>query len=139
MSTDYDRQRGLYPLITDADFNVINQLDVGSEMSQSCGGGLALGELVHVSRPQVDISICDPIGIHVPQSICEKMWAGCYIDLALLLKQTGDLRTDAHTTREIVIKNKSTGDVGSYLFTLGASLTGTLVIPRASFVDYSCV
>lgn len=51
------------------------------------------------------MSIGDPIGSHVPVAIREKIWAGAYIDLPLLLKQARDLRTDPHITGELVIKN----------------------------------
>ena len=62
-------------------------------------------QATQVSRPPVNTSIFDPIGAHVPQLMREKIWAGSYIDLALLLKQSRDLRTEAHTPGEIILKN----------------------------------
>ena len=41
----------------------------------------------------------------MPQLIREKIWDGLYIDLALLLKQARALRTEAHTSGEIILKN----------------------------------
>ena len=41
----------------------------------------------------------------MPQLMREKIWEGSYIDLALLLKQSRDLRTEVHTTGEIILKN----------------------------------
>ena len=66
-----------------------------------------MGEGVHVqiSRPFVETSISDSIGILIPGTIREKIRAGSYIELPLLLKQARDLHTDAHNTGELVIKN----------------------------------
>lgn len=57
------------------------------------------------SWPAAESSICDPIGSHVPLAIGQKIWAGSYVDFALVLKQTRYLRTDLHVTGELVIKN----------------------------------
>ena len=103
------------------DFNTVNKAPGGLDVSglghprplQHLGisdlpmGGLQRGEGLHVqtSRPLVESSISDPIGIHIPGIIREKIWAGSYIELPLLLKQARDLHTDAHNTGELVIKN----------------------------------
>lgn len=81
----------------DTSFNARNPRGVSFEMSQSCVGGFAPGEHVQVSRPPVDTAF-------LPQSIRKKIQAGCYIDLTLVSKLARGLRTDAHTTEEIVIK-----------------------------------
>lgn len=85
--------------------SAFNQSSVGSVVENQCIGGLITGEQVQVSRPAAEMSIGDPIGSHVPVAIREKIWAGAYIDLPLLLKQARDLRTDPHITGELVIKN----------------------------------
>ncbi len=85
--------------------SAFNQSSAGSFVKNQCIGGLITGEQVQVSRPAVKMSIGDPIESHVPIAIREKIWAGAYIDLPLLLKQVRDLRTDPHNTGELVIKN----------------------------------
>ena len=48
--------------------NDIDQWGVGIEGTSQCVGGLGIGEqATQVSRPQVNTSIFDPIGAHVPQ------------------------------------------------------------------------
>ena len=103
------------------DFDTVNKAPRGLDVSglghprplQQLGisdlpiGGLQRGEGLHVqtSRPLVESSISDPIGIHIPGIIREKIWAGSFIELPLLFKQARDLYTDAHKTGELVIKN----------------------------------
>lgn len=70
-----------------------------------CVGGLITGEQVQVSRPAAETSMRDPIGSHVPVAIREKIWAGAFNDLPLLVKQARDLQTDPCITGELVIKN----------------------------------
>jgi hypothetical protein len=101
---DFDTHKSSNQQVTGSDY-VSNQGGLGSEQTFQCVGGLSLGNEVQVSRPATDASMCDPVGIHVPQAIREKNWAGSYIDLALLLKQARDLRTDPHTTGDIAVKN----------------------------------
>uniref|UniRef100_A0A8W8L943 Uncharacterized protein n=1 Tax=Magallana gigas TaxID=29159 RepID=A0A8W8L943_MAGGI len=84
--------------------SAFNQASVGSVVENQCIGGLITGEQVQVSRPAAEMSIGDPIGSQVPIAIGLKIWAGAYVDLALLLKQARDLRTDPHITGELVIK-----------------------------------
>ncbi|XP_048757723.2 uncharacterized protein LOC125668030 [Ostrea edulis] len=91
---------------TDSLYHSDNNFAVSGQ-SRSCefSTGLSFGEQVQVSRPVSDASIFDPIGMHVPQAIKSKIWAGQYIDLPLLLKQARDLRTEPHVTGELVIRN----------------------------------
>ena len=102
---DFEQHRGnnspLGNFVNDRD-----QWGVGFEGTGQCVEGLGIGEqATQVSRPPVNTSIFDPIGAHVPQLMREKIWESSYIDLALLLKQSRDLRTEAHTTGEIILKN----------------------------------
>ena len=102
---DFEQHRGnnspLGNFVNDRD-----QWGVGFEGTGQCVEGLGIGEqATQVSRPPVNTSIFDPIGAHVPQLMREKIWEGSYIDLALLLKQARDLRTEVHTTGEIILKN----------------------------------
>ena len=50
-------------------------------------------------------SIFDNVGSHVPTAIREKIWAGGYVDLEILLKKSRDLRSDPNSSGELVIKN----------------------------------
>uniref|UniRef100_A0A8W8JCL5 Uncharacterized protein n=1 Tax=Magallana gigas TaxID=29159 RepID=A0A8W8JCL5_MAGGI len=76
---------------------------VGSVVENQCIWGLITGEQIQVSLPAAEMSIGNPKGSHVPVAIREKIWAGAYIDLPLLLKQGRDLRTDPHITGKLVI------------------------------------
>lgn len=57
-----------------------------------------------MSRPAAESGTCDPYRQSRTQSIREKIWTGSYIDLALLTKQTRDLRLDPHVSGELVIE-----------------------------------
>lgn len=56
-------------------------------MENQCIEGLIAGEQIQVSLPAAEMSIGNPKGSHVPVAIREKIFAGAYIDLPLLLKQ----------------------------------------------------
>jgi hypothetical protein len=86
---DFDTHRGSNQQATGSDY-VSKQGGLGSEQTIQCVRGLAIGNHVQVSRPATDASMCEPVGIHEPQAIREKKWAGSYIDLALILKQSRD-------------------------------------------------
>ena len=50
------------------------------------------------STPNYTTSVFDPISEHIPQNIKEKIWAGEYVDLSLLLKSAKDLFSESHLT-----------------------------------------
>ena len=64
-----------------------------------------MGDQGQSGRPAPVFSIFDNVGRHVPTAIREKIWAGGYVDLEILLKKSRDLRSDPNSTGELVIKN----------------------------------
>jgi len=60
--------------------------------------------VVHISStPNYTTSVFDPISEHIPQKIKEKIWAGEYVDLSLLLKSAKDLFSESHLTGNLQI------------------------------------
>ena len=56
------------------------------------------------STPNYTTSVFDPISEHIPQKkIKEKIWAGEYVDLSLLLKSAKDLFSESHLTVNLQI------------------------------------
>jgi hypothetical protein len=55
------------------------------------------------STPNYTTSVFDPISEHILQKIKEKIWAGEYVDLALLLKSAKDLFSESHLTGNLQI------------------------------------
>lgn len=73
-----------------------------------CNRGYAQGlnlEIVHESvTPMYTSSVFDSVGAHIPVKIKEKIWAGEYIDLNILLKSAKDLATDSQLNGDLSVK-----------------------------------
>ena len=54
--------------------------------------------------PNLIPSVFDPISSHIPVKIKERVWAGEFIDLNLLLKSAGDLADDSHLERDLTVR-----------------------------------
>jgi len=54
--------------------------------------------------PTFTPSFTDPISAHIPLKIKEKIWAGEYIDLYVLLKSVRELATDSQLSGDLSIK-----------------------------------
>ncbi|XP_063397182.1 uncharacterized protein LOC134681476, partial [Mytilus trossulus] len=62
-------------------------------------------EIVHESvTPVYTSSVFDSVGAHIPGKIKEKIWAGEYIDLNILLKSAKDLATDSQLNGDLSVK-----------------------------------
>jgi hypothetical protein len=55
-------------------------------------------------RPTFTPSFTDPISARIPLKIKEKIWAGEYIDLYVLLKSVRELATDSQLSGDLSIK-----------------------------------
>ncbi|VDI48288.1 Hypothetical predicted protein [Mytilus galloprovincialis] len=73
-----------------------------------CNRGYAQGlnlEIVHESvTPMYTSSVFDSVSAHIPVKIKEKIWAGEYIDLNILLKSAKDLATDSQLNGDLSVK-----------------------------------
>ena len=63
-----------------------------------------MGDQEQRDRPAPVFRNFDNVDSHVPTPILEKIWAGGYVDLEVLLKRSRDLRSDPNSTGELVIK-----------------------------------
>ena len=74
---------------------------LGAGVSQESMG---LG-IVQVSQtPVCTPSMLDPVGGHIPVKIKEKIWAGEYVDMNILLKSAKDLVSDSHLNGDLTVK-----------------------------------
>jgi hypothetical protein len=61
--------------------------------------------VVHESQmPTFTPRFTDPISAHIPLKMKEKIWAGEYIDLYVLLKSVRELATDSQLSGDLSIK-----------------------------------
>ena len=88
--TNIDFNNGLF----DTGNHDTSQLGLGTNTQSLCIGGLSMGDQGQSRRPAPVFSIFDNVGSHVPTPNREKIWAGGYVDLEVLLKKSRDLRND---------------------------------------------
>lgn len=55
--------------------------------------------------PSPELSFWDPVGGNVPQKIKEKIWAGQFIDLSILLKSEREVHRDQELSGELKVRN----------------------------------
>ena len=65
------------------------------EFSGDSRGLMGMGVVHESQMPTFTPSFTDPISAHIPLKIKEKIWAGEYIDLYVLLKSVRELATDS--------------------------------------------
>ena len=74
---------------------------LGAGVSQ---GSMGLG-IVQVSQtPVCTPSKLDHVSGHIPVKIKEKLWAGEYLDMNILLKSAKDLVSDSHLNGDLTVK-----------------------------------
>ena len=74
---------------------------LGTGISQ---GSMGLGVIQVSQTPCYTPSVSDNISAHIPVKIKEKIWAGEYVDLSILLKSAKDLVSDWQLNGDLVIK-----------------------------------
>lgn len=78
---------------------LVNTFHMGSSQ-----GLMGLGNVQGGQEPSYTTSVCDPVCAHIPVKLKEKIWAGQFIDLSILLKSAQDLAADAQQGGDLVIK-----------------------------------
>ena len=74
------------------------------EFSGDSRGLMGMGVVHESQMPTFTPSFTDPISAHIPLKIKEKIWAGEYIDLYVLLKSVRELTTDSQLSGDLSIK-----------------------------------
>ena len=67
-------------------------------------GSMGLGIVQDSQTPVCTLSMLDPVGGHIPVKIKEKIWAGKYVDMNILLKSAKDLVSDSHLNGDLTVK-----------------------------------
>jgi hypothetical protein len=80
------------------------QQDTQLEYSGNSRGFMGMGVVHENQMPTFTPSFTDPISAHIPLKIKEKIWAGEYIDLYVLLKSVRELATDSQLSGDLSIK-----------------------------------
>lgn len=77
----------------------VNTLGTGISQGSMGQGGIQVSQ-----TPSYTPSVSDNISAHIPVKIKEKIWAGEYVDLGVLLKSAKDLMSDCQLNGDLVIK-----------------------------------
>ena len=93
LSTDATRQN------TGTFYQDVDMLGAG--VSQ---GSMGLGIVQASQMPVCTLSKLDHVSGNIPVKIKEKLWAGEYVDMNILLKSAKDLVSDSHLNGDLTVK-----------------------------------